>query len=365
MRETQKNIRAYKKRLVGIKEKLATAGLLFIMSAVMLTTASFAWIVLSTAPEIANISTTISGNGNLEIALASSDEEGIPVVPARSEVGDSNLPLVQRNITWGNLVNLNDDVYGFQKVTLRRAALNSQNEGELDLEPQDLHLDVVYEDEDVIVINKPKGMIVHPTSGSQKDTLVNGLLYHCKDLSGINGVMRPGIVHRIDKDTTGLLIVAKNDKAHESLANQLKDKSVSRKYYALVHGVIAHDFGTIDAPIGRDPKDRQKMCVIAKNSKHAVTHFKVIERFKEYTLVECSLETGRTHQIRVHMQYIGHPVVGDPKYSYRKTMNCNGQLLHAHELTFVHPSTQEKMVVEAKLPLQFEEILNDLRSREV
>ncbi len=240
-----------------------------------------------------------------------------------------------------------------------------EDETELDLEPQDLHLDVVYEDEDVIVINKPKGMIVHPTSGSQKDTLVNGLLYHCKDLSGINGVMRPGIVHRIDKDTTGLLIVAKNDKAHESLANQLKDKSVSRKYYALVHGVIAHDFGTIDAPIGRDPKDRQKMCVIAKNSKHAVTHFKVIERFKEYTLVECSLETGRTHQIRVHMQYIGHPVVGDPKYSYRKTMNCNGQLLHAHELTFVHPSTQEKMVVEAKLPLQFEEILNDLRSREV
>ena len=240
-----------------------------------------------------------------------------------------------------------------------------EDETELDLEPQDLHLDVVYEDEDVIVINKPKGMIVHPTSGSQKDTLVNGLLYHCKDLSGINGVMRPGIVHRIDKDTTGLLIVAKNDKAHESLANQLKDKSVSRKYYALVHGVIAHDFGTIDAPIGRDPKDRQKMCVIAKNSKHAVTHFKVIERFKEYTLVECSLETGRTHQIRVHMQYIGHPVVGDPKYSYRKTMSCNGQLLHAHELTFVHPSTQEKMVVEAKLPLQFEEILNDLRSREV
>lgn len=240
-----------------------------------------------------------------------------------------------------------------------------EDETELDLEPQDLHLDVVYEDEDVIVINKPKGMIVHPTSGSQKDTLVNGLLYHCKDLSGINGVMRPGIVHRIDKDTTGLLIVAKNDKAHESLANQLKDKSVSRKYYALVHGVIAHDFGTIDAPIGRDPKDRQKMCVIAKNSKHAVTHFKVIERFKEYTLVECSLETGRTHQIRVHMQYIGHPVVGDPKYSYRKTMNCNGQLLHAHELTFVHPRTQEKMVVEAKLPLQFEEILNNLRSREV
>lgn len=242
--------------------------------------------------------------------------------------------------------------------------LNYDDQIELETQPQNIDLDIRYEDQDVIVINKPKGMIVHPTLANQKDTLVNALLYHCKDLSGINGVLRPGIVHRIDKDTTGLLIVAKNDKAHLSLAEQLKTKTVSRLYYALVHGVMEHDYGTIDAPIGRDPKDRQKMCVTAKNSKEAVTHFKVIERFKKYTLVECSLETGRTHQIRVHMQYIGHPVMGDPKYSYRKTRECGGQMLHAHQLTFVHPSTHEKVVVEAPLPKQFVDILDELRSEE-
>lgn len=242
--------------------------------------------------------------------------------------------------------------------------LDYDDEKELETQPQDIPLDVRYEDHDVIVINKPKGMVVHPTLANQKDTLVNALLYHCKDLSGINGVLRPGIVHRIDKDTTGLLVVAKNDQAHLALAEQLKSKTVSRLYYALVHGVIEHDMGTIDAPIGRDPLDRQKMCVTAKNSKNAVTHFKVIERFKEYTLIECSLETGRTHQIRVHMQYIGHPLMGDPKYSYRKTRNCGGQMLHAHELTFVHPSTHEKVVVEAPLPQQFTEILDELRSKE-
>ena len=238
------------------------------------------------------------------------------------------------------------------------------DEIELETAPQEMDLDVRYEDHDVIVINKPKGMIVHPTMGKQRDTLVNGLLHHCKDLSGINGVLRPGIVHRIDKDTTGLLIVAKNDKAHLSLAEQLKDKTVNRLYYALVHGVIEHEYGTIDAPIGRDPKDRQKMCVTAKNSKNAVTHFKVVERFKDYCLVECRLETGRTHQIRVHMQYIGHPVMGDPKYSYRKTRDCNGQMLHAHQLTFVHPTTNEKVVVDADLPQQFKDILDELRSKE-
>ena len=160
------------------------------------------------------------------------------------------------------------------------------------------------------------------------------------------------------------MIVAKNDKAHLSLAEQLKDKTVSRLYYALVHGVIEHDYGTIDAPIGRDPKDRQKMCVTSLNSKNAVTHFKVVERFKEYTLVECKLETGRTHQIRVHMQYIKHPVMGDPKYSYRKTRDCDGQMLHAHQLTFVHPSTNEKVVVDAPLPKQFEDILEELRQED-
>lgn len=235
---------------------------------------------------------------------------------------------------------------------------------ELEATPEKMDLDIRYEDSDVIVINKPKGMVVHPAAGNQTGTLVNGLLYHCQDLSGINGVLRPGIVHRIDKDTTGLLIVAKNDVAHQSLATQLQSKTVNRLYYALVHGVMEHDYGTIDAPIGRDPKDRQKMCVTSLNSKQAVTHFKVIERFKKYTLVECQLETGRTHQIRVHMQYIKHPIVGDTKYSYRKTMDCGGQLLHAHQLTFVHPSTQEKMVIEAPLPADFEAILNQLRMEE-
>lgn len=235
---------------------------------------------------------------------------------------------------------------------------------ELEAKPEPMDLDIVYEDSDVIVINKPKGIVVHPAPGSLSGTLVNGLLYHCKDLSGINGVLRPGIVHRIDKDTTGLLIVAKNDKAHISLSEQLQCKSVSRKYYALVHGVIEHEFGTIDAPIGRDVNDRQKMAVTSTNSKDAVTHFRVVERFKEYTLVECTLETGRTHQIRVHMQYIKHPVVGDEKYSYRKTMSVGGQLLHAHELKFIHPTTNEEVVVSAPLPDIFEQVLAELRAKE-
>ena len=239
------------------------------------------------------------------------------------------------------------------------------DDAELDAPAENLNLDIVYEDSDVIVINKPRGMVVHPSAGNQHGTLVNGLLYHCTDLSGINGVLRPGIVHRIDKDTTGLLIVAKNDKAHLSLADQLKDKTVNRLYYALVHGVMEHDYGTIDAPIGRDVKDRQKMAVTAVNSKHAVTHFKVVERFKNYTLVECRLETGRTHQIRVHMQYIKHPVVGDQKYSYRKTMDCGGQLLHAHTLTFVHPSTGDSVTVHAPLPPDFQNILDTIRKEEM
>lgn len=242
--------------------------------------------------------------------------------------------------------------------------LQLEDDKELDVEAEDIPLDIRYEDEDVIVINKPKGMVVHPANGNQSGTLVNALLYHVKDLSGINGVLRPGIVHRIDKDTTGLLIVAKNDIAHASLSKQLQTKSVNRLYYALVHGVIPHDFGTIDAPIGRDSKDRQKMCVTSTNSKDARTHFKVIERFKEYTLVECRLETGRTHQIRVHMQYIGYPVVGDEKYSYRKTMKTNGQLLHAHQLSFIHPRTNEQVTVEAPLPKIFEDVLAELREKE-
>lgn len=231
----------------------------------------------------------------------------------------------------------------------------------LDLQPVDLKLDIRYEDSDVVVINKGKNIVVHPTSTSKEVTLVHGLLHHCQDLSTINGVYRPGIVHRIDKDTTGLLIVAKNDHAHQILSQQLSNKTITRKYYALVHGVINNDFGTIDAPIGRDAFDRQKMCVTAKNSKDAITHFKVVERFKNYTLIECRLETGRTHQIRVHMQYINHPIVGDQKYSYRKTLATNGQMLHAFELIFTHPTTSKQIVVNADLPTEFLQILEELR----
>ncbi len=232
---------------------------------------------------------------------------------------------------------------------------------ELEAIPQEMDLDIIYEDSDVIVINKPKGMVVHPGVGNPDGTLINGILFHCKDLSGINGVLRPGVVHRIDKDTTGLLVVCKNDKAHESLSVQLSQKTAGRKYIALVHGVMPHEYGTVDAPIGRDVKDRQKMAVTANNSRVAITHFKTLERFNDTSLLECSLETGRTHQIRVHMQYIGYPIVGDPKYSLRKTWDTNGQMLHAFELSFTHPSTLERMTFNAPLPQEYSELLDKLR----
>ncbi|MEH7387092.1 RluA family pseudouridine synthase [Bacillus sp. JJ1521] len=231
----------------------------------------------------------------------------------------------------------------------------------LDVVPEDMNLDIYYEDADVLVVNKPKGMVVHPAPGHVSGTLVNGLMAHCKDLSGINGVLRPGIVHRIDKDTSGLLMVAKNDVAHESLVNQLVEKTVTRKYKAIVHGVIPHDQGTIDAPIGRDKKDRQSMTVTDENSKVAVTHFNVLERFKDFTFIECQLETGRTHQIRVHMKYIGYPLAGDPKYGPKKTLDLGGQALHAGVLGFVHPRTNEYLEFEAPLPAYYEELLEKLR----
>lgn len=231
---------------------------------------------------------------------------------------------------------------------------------ELDVIPENLNLDIVYEDKDVLVVNKPRGMVVHPAPGHMIGTVVNGLMYHCTDLSGINGVLRPGIVHRIDKDTSGLLMVAKNDQAHVSLVNQLVEKTVTRVYTALVHGHIAHDNGTIDAPIGRDTRDRQSMAVVDKG-KHAVTHFKVLERFGTYTLVECRLETGRTHQIRVHMKYIGFPLVGDPKYGPKKTIDFGGQVLHAGTLGFNHPSTGEYLEFTSPLPADFQHLLDELR----
>lgn len=232
----------------------------------------------------------------------------------------------------------------------------------LDVKPEPMELDIYYEDEDVIVVNKPRGMVVHPAPGHTTGTLVNGLLFHCKDLSGINGVLRPGIVHRIDKDTSGLLMVAKNDLAHESLAKQLAEKTVERRYKAVVHGVIPHDQGTINAPIGRDPKDRQKMTVTKTNSKEAVTHFYVLERFSDFTYIECKLETGRTHQIRVHMKYIGYPLAGDPKYGPKKTLPIDGQVLHAGVLGFEHPRKKEFLMFEAPLPEEFEKILQMLRN---
>jgi len=231
----------------------------------------------------------------------------------------------------------------------------------LDIQAEDLNLEIVYEDEDVLVVNKPRGMVVHPAPGHTSGTLVNGLMHQVKDLSGINGVMRPGIVHRIDKDTSGLLMVAKNDKAHESLVDQLVKKTVTRKYTALVHGHIPHDKGTVDAPIGRDARDRQSMAVIDKG-KHAVTHFRVMERFGNFTLVECRLETGRTHQIRVHMKYIGFPLAGDPKYGPKKTIEFDGQALHAGVLGFIHPRTEEYLEFEAPLPVEFQALLEELKT---
>ncbi|EMF0510820.1 RluA family pseudouridine synthase [Enterococcus hirae] len=230
----------------------------------------------------------------------------------------------------------------------------------LSIEAEDIPLEIVYEDEAVAVVNKPQGMVVHPSAGHPNGTMVNALMYHVKDLSSINGVIRPGIVHRIDKDTSGLLMVAKNDLAHESLAKQLKDKTSLRKYVALVHGVIPHEKGTINAPIGRSKVNR-KMQAVREDGKPAVTYFNVLERFNDFTLVELTLETGRTHQIRVHMKYIGYPLAGDPVYGPSKTLKGNGQFLHAKLLGFTHPITGQKMVFEAPLPTIFEKTLEKLR----
>ncbi|MCI5925183.1 RluA family pseudouridine synthase, partial [Streptococcus vestibularis] len=224
----------------------------------------------------------------------------------------------------------------------------------------DIPLDIIYEDADVAVVNKPQGMVVHPSAGHTSGTLVNALMYHVKDLSSINGVVRPGIVHRIDKDTSGLLMIAKNDKAHNDLAAELKDKKSLRKYVAIVHGNLPNDRGVIEAPIGRSDKDRKKQAVTAKG-KPAVTRFTVLERFGNYTLVELQLETGRTHQIRVHMAYIGHPVAGDPLYGPRKTLKGHGQFLHAKTLGFTHPTTGELVEFTAEEPAIFKETLEKLR----
>ena len=229
---------------------------------------------------------------------------------------------------------------------------------------ENIPLDIVFEDRYLLVVNKPKGMVVHPAAGNYEGTLVNALLYHCGDsLSGINGVLRPGIVHRLDTDTSGLLIVAKNDAAHKHLAAQIKAHSFTREYEAVVFGNLKDDSGTVDAPIGRHPVDRKKMCVTQKNSKQAVTHYQVIARYQGYTHIRCILETGRTHQIRVHMAYLGHPVAGDPVYGVRsEKVSFAGQCLHARKIGFIHPSTGEYLEFNSELPTYFEEFLFRLRN---
>lgn len=268
---------------------------------------------------------------------------------SRSKIGKLELKVNNKNVKSSYIVKENDVI-----------DIPIIEEEQIKAEPEKLNLDIVYEDDDVIVVNKPNGMVVHPAIGNTKHTLVNGLLYHSKELSKKNGEFRPGIVHRIDAYTTGLLMIAKNDKAHEFLAKQLSEKTTHRKYIALVWGVINNDTGTIDAPIGRDINDRKKMSITA-DGKEAITHFKVLERYKTATLIELKLETGRTHQIRVHMNYINHPVVNDPVYGKRKLIDNTGQCLHAKELGFIHPKTKKYMEFTVELPECFINILNKFK----
>ena len=242
-------------------------------------------------------------------------------------------------------------------------ALTIPEPEEPEILPENIPLDILYEDSDVILINKPKNMVVHPAAGHYTGTLVNALMYHCRgDLSGINGVLRPGIVHRIDKDTTGVLIVCKNDRAHNALAEQLKEHSITRKDRAIVCGNLKEDEGTVDAPLGRHPQDRKKMAIVRSGGKRAVTHYRVLERFGNDTYIECQLETGRTHQIRVHMASLGHPLLGDEIYGRAKSpFKLEGQTLHAMVLGFIHPTTGEYMEFEAPLPEYFEKLLEKLR----
>lgn len=244
--------------------------------------------------------------------------------------------------------------------------IETQEPKEIDILPENIPLDILYEDDDILIVNKPKGMVVHPCPGHYSGTLVNAIMYHCRDrLSGINGVIRPGIVHRIDMNTTGSLVICKNDTAHQSLADQLKEHSITRKYRAIVHGNFKEDSGTIDAPIGRHRIDRKKMAINEQNGKRAVTHYKVLERFGQFTYIECQLETGRTHQIRVHMASLGHPLLGDDVYGSGRASaiarHLTGQTLHAMVLGFIHPTSHEYVEFTAPLPEYFEELLRKLR----
>ena len=297
----------------------------------------------------------------MKIIITSDDQGQRLDALLTTKVDDISRTDIQNRLKSGHiLVNQKQVKPNYKVKTGDEIEFFEREDVESDIVPENLHLDIVYEDEDLAVVNKPRGMVVHPAAGHASGTLVNGLMYQLDHLSGINGELRPGIVHRIDMDTSGLLMVAKNDIAHRHLVEQLMAKTVTRKYTALVHGVIPHNLGTIEAPIGRNPKERQEMAVV-DDGKDAVTHFNVLERFKDFTLVECVLETGRTHQIRVHMKYIGYPLAGDPKYGPRKTIETDGQLLHAGVIGFIHPKTGEYLEFKSELPQYFTEILDDLK----
>lgn len=270
---------------------------------------------------------------------------------------------IQKLITNGNVLVNNKNIKSNYKVSENDSIkIMIPYPEELNIMPEDIPLDIVYEDEDVILINKPKGMVVHPSAGHYNGTLVNALLYHCKNLSGINGIMRPGIVHRIDMDTTGIIIACKNDAAHISLSEQLKEHSITRYYYAICHNCFNEESGTVNAPIGRHPVDRKKMAINYRTGKEAITHYEVIENLKNYAFIKCKLETGRTHQIRVHMASISHPLLGDSTYCNAKCpFDLKGQTLHAGVLGFIHPRTREYMEFEVPLPNYFEKVLNKLK----
>ena len=273
----------------------------------------------------------------------------------------SSRSYVQKLIETGNIsVNGKESKTNYKVKTGDKITFIQPKAQEVAILPEDIQIDIVYEDSDLLVINKKRGMVVHPAPGNYSGTLVNALLYHCKDLSDINGMIRPGIVHRIDKDTTGLLVVAKNNASHIFLSEQLKNHDIKREYIAVAEGVIKENSGTINLPIGRHPVDRKKMAVRSENSREAITHFNVRERLQGHTLVVCNLETGRTHQIRVHLSHIGFPIVGDPLYGFRDTHGITGQALHARKLTFTHPSTKEVVSFEAEPPADFSELVRGL-----
>ena len=282
--------------------------------------------------------------------------ERIDIFLSNNKELDLTRTKIQSLIKSNNILVNNKETRSSYKLQLDDAIEVTVVSEDLDIKEEDIPLDIVYEDDDVLVINKKSGMVVHPAPGNTSGTLVNALMHYSK-LSSINGDFRPGIVHRIDKDTSGLLLVAKNDKAHLFLEDELKEHKINRTYIALVSGVIKHDTGEIDAPIGRDKNDRKKMAVTSTNSKEAITHFKVLERYKNTCLVECKLETGRTHQIRVHMKYIGHPIVNDPMYSRGKNIDNYGQMLHAKSISFTHPTTKERMTFTCDYDDEFKKIL--------